>query len=331
MAADFNRSTQAGFSLVELMVSIMILSVILAALFGSFATYHRNNEVVTQVTESQQNSRSIASLLDYDLRHAGFMVPTSAAFCAIDSTTAPDIIYLSDSDAIDPIGLSANELGSSFSGSNVSNGTNTIDVDLSMESPDDFAYDTDGDGTPDSDFFVNGGVIVIDQGNPDRGSACGVVTVVNLGASQLVIDIKSGVLGTSPGTGVDLIAIPAHEYLIQGLTLMRNGMPLAMGVEDLQAAFFFDDNDNNQIDAGEYRGDGVGADYVANALDAATAREVRITFVTRTRIEDPTFPGGQFQSAENRAVNNSSDGFRRRVHTSTVQLRNILIRETSTS
>lgn len=331
MAAETYRSTRSGFSLVEVMMSIMILGVILTYLFESFATYHRNGEVVSQLTESQQNSRSIANLLERDIRHAGMMVPGAGALCGIDSTSEPDSIYFSDADAINPVGIMNNELGSSFPGSNVSSGSNTLDVDLSIENSSDFAYDTNGDGTLDSDFQVGGGVIIIDQGNPDRGAACGSVTAVDLANSQITINLRSAILATSPGTGVDLIAIPAHEYLISNLTLMRNNMALATGVEDLQAAYFFDDNGNNEVDAGEYRGDGVGDDYEANALNAANAREVRITLVTRTRNEDAHFRGGQPQATENRTVSGSTDGFRRRVRTSTVELRNLLIRQTSTS
>ena len=330
MAFSDRRSDQRGFTLLELMVSLGILGVVLTYVFQTFTSYHRSNEVTTQVTESQQSSRSIAGLLDFDIRHAGFMVPPGGGFCGVDSTTAPDIVYLSDSSAIDPAGLDSNELGAAFNntGTNVSSGSNVLDVSLSLESPDNFAYDTNGDGTTDSDFRVNAGVIILDRGNPQRGTACGTVTAVNLGSSQITV-ILSDALAATPTTGVDLIAIPAHEYRIANGALLRDGMALAMGVEDLQAAYFFDDNDNNLVDAGEYRGDGVGANYDANALNAEDAREIRITFVTRTRNEDAQFPGGRLQTAENRATNTVLDGFRRRVHTSTVQLRNFLIRESS--
>jgi prepilin-type N-terminal cleavage/methylation domain-containing protein len=329
MAVDRRRQGERGFSLIELMVTSLILGVLLTYLFDSFTSYHRSGEVVAQVTESQQNSRAIAGLIEHDIRHAGMMVPGAGAFCGVDSTTASDTIYFSDADAIDPTSSNSNDMGSPFAGSVIGSGTSTIDVDLSIESPDNFAYDTNGDGVADSDFRVGGGVILIDQGNPTRGAACGSVTAVDLTNSRITFSLVSPILGASPGAGVNLVAIPAHEYRINNLTLMRNNMALAMGVEDLQAAYFFDDNDDNVVDAGEYRGDGVGADFLANALNAEDAREIRVTFVTRTRNEDAHFPGGRFQSAENRAVINTVDGYRRRVHTSTIELRNLLIRQSS--
>lgn len=321
-----SKRTQ-GFSLIELMIAIAVLGVILTYLFDTFTTYHRSSEVISQVTETQQNSRAIASLIEHDIRHAGLMVEIAGSFCGIDSTSGPDSLYVSDADAINPVGQTDNALGSSFAGSNISTGANTIAIDLSLENPDDFAYDTNGDGVLDSDFRVGGGVIIVDRGNPSRGTACGIVRDVNTLAGTITFMILTDILDAGPGVGEDLIAIPAHAYEVSNGALMRDRMTLAMGVEDLQVAYFFDDNGNNEIDAGDYRGDGVGPNYDADSLNVQDAREIRVSFVTRTRNEDARFPGGQFQATENRAVVPGTDGFRRRVTTSTVQLRNVTIRE----
>lgn len=316
-----------GFSLLELMVAVAVLGVILSYLFDTFTVYHRSSEVISQVTESQQNSRAIASLIERDIRHAGLMVELAGAFCGTDSTTAPDSLFVSDADAIDQLSTTDNDLGSTFPDTNVSSGSNTITVNLSLEDPDDFAYDTNGDGTLDSDFRVGGGVIIVDRGNPTRGTACGVITDVDLGSDEIEFNLVSDILASGPGVGEDLIAIPAHAYQVANASLMRNNMVLAMGVEDLQVAYFFDDNGNNTVDVGDYRGDGVGPNYDADSLNVEDAREIRVSFVTRTRNEDAKFPAGEFQAAENRAVVAGSDGFRRRVTTSTVKLRNFTIRE----
>ena len=328
MVLDRISDTRRGFTLIELMISSALLAVMVTYLLEAFSAFHHHGEVVAQVVESQHNLRAVSDLIESDIRHAGFMVPTSAAFCGIDRTTDPDTVFLSDGSAINPDGIEINSLGSSFSGSNVTTGNNTIDLSLTLESSGDAAYDTNADGTADSDFRQGAGVIIIDLGNTDRGSACGVVVSVDVPNQRIVVNIQSDALDTSPGTGEDLIAVPAHAYDIDGsLVLSRDGITLAAGVEDLQAAYFFDDNGNRSVDAGEYRGDGVGDDFDPQDLDASVAREIRMSFVTRTRHSDPKFTSGRFQSTENRAVSTATDGFRRRVHTSTVLLRNILIRE----
>jgi hypothetical protein len=53
---------------------------------------------------------------------------------------------------------------------------------------------------------------------------------------------------------------------------------------------------------------------------------VRINFVARTRIEDPRFNAGSFQALENRAAIAGNDGYRRRVHSSTIMPRNLVNR-----
>jgi hypothetical protein len=194
---------------------------------------------------------------------------------------------------------------------------------LEPDTPDP-SYDTDGNGVNDSDFRVNGGVIVTDLENPDRGSACGVVRNVDLGTNSITIEINSAALGASAGA-YQLIAVPALEYRITSNRLYRNNLLLADGVEDLQIAYFLDSNGNNTLDVGELKGTETWPTnkYVANDSKASDLRAVRFNVVTRTRSEDERFTQGLFQATENRAAVSVQDGYRRRVHTAIVRMRNI--------
>ena len=49
--------------------------------------------------------------MERDLRMTGFMVPEGGAVCAIDSTNGSDVLYVTDSDAIDPTGQGNANLG----------------------------------------------------------------------------------------------------------------------------------------------------------------------------------------------------------------------------
>jgi hypothetical protein len=293
-----------------------------------------------QLSQAQQNLRAIDDLLERDLRHAGLMVPDAVAVCGVDNINAPDILYVSDALAID----SQNDF-STYGGSGVTGGNATgtgprlltlDDLIIEPSPPSRPAYDTDGNGTNDSDFQVNGGVIIADTSSPTQGVACGTVTAVNLGGSQITVDVRSGL-----STSVSLIAIPAHEYRVDGTQLLWNGNALTDAVEDLQVTYIIDNNDppDNQVTADEIFGDDEssahnlfddpspsygGGTITLTGSAAELVREVRVNIVVRTRLEDEDFTSGRFQGTENRDVSGvTADGFRRRVITTKVMLRNV--------
>jgi hypothetical protein len=183
------------------------------------------------------------------------------------------------------------------------------------------SYDTDGNGVNDSDFRVDGGVIIVDLMDLDRGAVCGVVTHVDLATTSITVDIKTADMPPT-ASAFALIAVPALEYRIDSNALFRNNLRLADGVEDLQVAYFLDTNGNNAFDPGEWYGTTIDP-YVAADSDASELRAVRFNIVVRTRSEDDRFTEGFFQAKENRTVIPGTDGFRRRVHTSIVRMRNI--------
>ncbi|MBW2496698.1 MAG: type II secretion system protein [Deltaproteobacteria bacterium] len=323
-------SRRQGFTLVELMVVTVLMGVLVLGVTRSFTDQKKSANVNDQIAEIQHGTRLIGALLEEDIRHAGFMVPEPAAVCLVDQANAPDSLFVSDASVIEPIDEIRNDLGARIGGglTNVANGAQTLDLDtllLEFTTPD-AAYDTDGDGTADSDFRVNGGVIVADAGNPSRGTACGVVTGVTLAGPEIAVTIVSGALGALPATPdpVDLVAVPAHVYQVTaGMQLTRDGMLVADDVEDLQIAVFVDADVDREVDAGEYRGDGVGADFDPTAVDATTIREIRANVALRTRREDLDNPNGRFQQSENRGAVGAADGYRRRVHSSIIKLRNV--------
>jgi hypothetical protein len=69
-------------------------------------------------------------------------------------------------------------------------------------------YDTDADGTNDSDFRVGGGAILADLDQPDRGVACGIVEAVDASSPFSVTVNFGNVLAV--GTSQDLVLVPAH-------------------------------------------------------------------------------------------------------------------------
>lgn len=322
----------SGFSLIELMVASMLMGMVIVFVLGMATVQHQTYMVVDQVSETQQNSRAIASLVERDIRNAGYKVHPQGAACGVDATAAPDVLFLSDADAIGsvdslPTSLRGVELGAEPSGgAPVSVGSMSITVDdvVIDATP---TYDANSDGTDDSDFRPGGGAILVDLANASRGVACGFVTSVTP-PSTVVVNFVN-ILG-SGGLPPDLRLIPAIAYRVVTPgsgpdRLERNGIALAKDVEDLQVAYFYDVNEDGQVDANEYVG-GSGTAYDNRLVDGGNLREMRFSVVVRTASDDPRNPNAAStgQATENRTSNvPGDDGRRRRVHLSTVRLRNI--------
>ena len=314
---------ESGFTLIELLIASALIAIVMMFTMQTFTVNNRTYVKIDSVVDTQQSARAIASLLERDLRHAGMMVPEEVAICGIDNENGPDRVYISDYTAISPAGALGTFDGARIGGgvTTIASGTATLALDSLMIEPGtpDPAYDTDGNGVKDSDFRIGGGVIIADLANPDRGSVCGRVDDVDLASDSIDVDIVT--LGMAAAGTATLIAVPALEYRIVGNALLRNNLRLAEGVEDLQIAYFLDDGDN-VVENGEMFGV-EGNDYVAKDVDASDLRAVRFNVVVRTRSEDERFTQGFFQAMENRDPGAAADGFRRRVHTAVVRMRNI--------
>jgi len=337
---------RSGFTLIELMIAMAVLLVVVAYLTEMLARQSRAYTVVDQVTEAQQNLRAIADLLEGELRVTGFLVPEGAAVCGVDQTNGADVLYVTDADALDPSSVSLLGVGASIIGGFSGTGGNeSLSLSDKVVDGNPF-YDIDGDGVAESDFLesVNplrtGGVIVADRKNPGLGVACGIITDVSTGGNTIRVDFTSN--GAAPGgtplaAGVpeELVAVPAHVYTVVNNQLLRDGMVLADSVEDLQFAFFYDLNGDGVVDTAphEYPGSGdAPAPYQSRNWDNSILEEIRVNVVIRTRAQDadvvqsPGMAQGSWQITENRVDPGGFDGFRRRVHTSTVRPRNVGVR-----
>jgi prepilin-type N-terminal cleavage/methylation domain-containing protein len=357
---------RSGFTLTELVVTLAVLGMVTFFLTEVLVRQSRTYTVVDDVSETQQSLRAVTGLIERELRMTGFMVPAGAAVCGWDMPSAaaddvtPDVLYVTDVDAIDPTGLRDAELqyaevDGGFSGTGVDTlNLSTVVVDPPGD-PDKGYYDLDDDGVGDSDFLWDddpprsGGVIVFDLDDPSRGVACGVIQSLDVGTATMRVDFEVANGFNAPGGGAapggtplaagttNLVAVPANVYWVNPNApngppqLIRNGMVLANDVEDLQIALFYDADDDGDVDAGEYRGamnGGVAQDYQSGDEDNRELREVRVTIVARTRSQDPdvlvnpALANSVTQAAENRVVGAVADGFRRRAISLSVRPRN---------
>lgn len=333
MMIEGNSRQRAGFTLAEVFIAAAAMVLVLVYTLNTFSVNRNTYVVIENVSEAHQNSLAIAGLLERDLRNAGYMVPAGAAACGSDSTTVADMLFVSDSDVIldaDDPALAASfargELAATPTPIAITGGAGTVTLnDVAIDGVD--SYDTDATPGPDSDFRVNGGVIFLNLADPTDGVFCAIVTAVNATANQITIDVQSSTAAGAINVTSTWGFVPAHVYRIQGDLLSRDGTELANNVEDLQLAWFYDLDDDGQVDANEDFGSGAPEpNLTAHTLpDSSLLREVRLNLVLHTADSDPneTTNVGIGQARENRVSPAPADGRRRRVHTATIRLRNV--------
>jgi len=324
-----------GFSLIELLISIAAMGVVIFYTLGTFTVQHQTYVVVDQVSETQNNGRAISTLIERDVRNAGYMVPSAAAACGFDGTATADTLVISDTDAIKPVhelplAMQGEELGVSTSTTPALGSTALSVSGLLVDDAASYKKNASS-STLDSDFHVGAGAIVVDLANPERGVACGQITAV--GTNSITVDFDAILNGALGGSPPDLLVVPAHYYALNSATtppqLERDGLVLAKDVEDLQVAYFYDADHDNQATGNEYRGDASANPYNTGLVDGNDLREIRFNVVVATRDDDPRNPdnSGTGQVRENRtpASTPGDDGKRRRVYTATVRVRNNML------
>ena len=330
-----SRARRAGFTLIELMLAVTMLSIVIYMTLDSLTRQQKTSITTEQIVEVQQNVRALASLLEREIRMAGFMVPNAVSVCGVDATTGPDQLFVSETEMIVPDDERAGDLGARVSNwdqawtASAANHALTVDsTDLDDDGV--YFYDNDGDLTPESDFRVGAGWILADMNNPQRGTVCGTVTAA--GNSNVTVQIAAGQLDLLVVSDAEeeIVIVPAAHYAINAAAttgrLERNGDLLAHGIDDFQVSYFYDMDDDGVIDSAAAENPGVNtttfdpSDWPNDLL-----KEVRFSVVVRTRANDPNYDQGSFLRFENRvaplpAVN---DGFRRRVIVASVRPRNV--------
>src|SRR3972149_1717816 len=94
------RTWQNGFSIVEVLIAVSILSLVLSGLYNVFYSQYRSFEAQRDVLVTQRDIRASLSLLERDVRMAGFGVPRGSNPVAalqdgiVGDATAPDTIRI---------------------------------------------------------------------------------------------------------------------------------------------------------------------------------------------------------------------------------------------
>jgi type IV pilus assembly protein PilW len=244
--------SQQGFTLVELMAAVLITVVIVAATMTTVVTSNRANVVNTQVADTQQNARLAIELLSRDIKLAGYNYnPT-------DPATMPVDICKATIGTIDkPVAL----LPQDQAPTSADSGPDGLSMVLPVRNSTSWILTAAAGGTsalpsPTENFITLAGAAITDM------QAKGLVvnstisiggaeskTVKSIGATTIGFGAGVFVNGQYPiGTPIYLMQCTRYQVLANTPAtcgsdtpcLVRNGVPLVDGVEDLQITYACD-------------------------------------------------------------------------------------------
>jgi prepilin-type N-terminal cleavage/methylation domain-containing protein len=287
---------QRGFTLVELMVVVAIFFFIMAAVFNAYLSQFHASVVQTQVTDMQQNARIAMDSLSKEIRMAGFGMPATAVN-GFSNAITPAI----NNDATN--------------GNNVLDGNDQITIVTGYRQISTLTSAASADDTTIS-LVANA-----NQFDTDKKKFVCVDGVGQIDNYQ-VTGIAGNVLTVTPAlhrpyqAGARVLLVKAITYSVNDArVLTRNentgggAQSLAPNIEDLQFAY--------QL------ADGTWSNAPGSPGDI---RAVRINVLARTQHEDKDWKKsglGRRPAIEDHAAAGATDGFRRRLLTTVVQVRNL--------
>jgi type IV pilus assembly protein PilW len=306
-----------GVTLIELMIVMVIAVILVAGIYTLFMTQQRSYSVQDQVTGAQQDARAALNIIARDIRMAGAMIGAGDASGFTDGTN-----YFS----IGGYNYAVNSVvnNDNDSGNNRMDGTDAIAI-VCADRELGFVSSIPATGTIQLDQAFNCPSFITSETHAGKvfqvsGCSGNQITLNNFSASSFVQNEK-------------VFAVNAIEYRVGKSTsspsffvLRRNDQPLIGDdnfpiVEDLQIAYQLEGSSDWIYDP---------AHTWPAGKTFADIRMVRINITVRTAIPDAVVqdaaPTAQFKQPEledHTANLNGPDGFRRRVYTTVVKVRNL--------
>jgi type IV pilus assembly protein PilW len=281
-----------GVTLIELMIALVISAILVGGVYSLLITQQRVYVLQDQVVGAQQDARVALTIMARDIRMAGMLTDVdgfsvngaSEAITPTNSNTSPDQIRV----------VFAEEEVSWVSSMDAANKQVTL----------------------------NSGGSRFDTGNRKYVAFEGTNYVYQISSiSTNTLTLTEFPPDYLADFSARVYCVKAITYSITGTTLQRNngsgtqdlaGTGAQSQIEDLQFAYQVEGNTTTWYDTP--------ADAGASNTDI---RAVRINILVRTAVEDTEDQNYQRPALEDRAGSGTQDGFRRRVYTTVVKLRNV--------
>ncbi len=318
----------AGLTLIELMVSLVIVSICVAATLTFGAHLAESFREQRRAVQVQRAARVSLDILSDAIRNASAGVPSGNIIDLIGCTTGGSVRVVNDDagpDTLEVIYASGGVVTSIREAFTTSSTTVTV-VDASELRAGDYAIVTDS----------------------DVGALVEVLAVTPSGSEYTltITDPSACASASFPATGFPpgslLLRARAARFSILDdasvgdiPTLMIDpdgpgpltAEPMAEGIEDLQVAVGVDSNGDGTLTdtsstADEWHYNIVG-DAVAPLITAEPWRALRITLVARSAREGSDADISTRPAAEDRSAAVAADPFRRRLLSTTVEIRNL--------
>jgi type IV pilus assembly protein PilW len=238
---------EEGMTLIEIVVATVVTAIVVTAAMTVVATSNKATQVNEQTVDTQQNVRLAMELISQDIKLAGFNMTSPVGACTVGPLALPAPIVPGDNVPGGAVGA-INDVGPDT-------------VRLVVPSM------TAGAGgvTPVLSAMASGGSNIITLSNTDiaamgtLGPLLGSVVSVGGSSSSQVIAVGATMLTLAKPLSTSALAqfpIGTPVYLLQCVTysisplpavcggstscLLRNGVPMVDGIEDLQLAYACD-------------------------------------------------------------------------------------------
>jgi prepilin-type N-terminal cleavage/methylation domain-containing protein len=322
------RNPQAGMTLVEMMISLVILNIAVAAVLGMGTTMIDGYQENRRMVAVESSARGSLDIISDVVRNASPGVPSGDIADAVGCSTF-GAVQVTNSDAGPDELAVIHASGGAFS--SLRAGFTSADNQITIL-----------DGTE----LASGDYLVVT--NLDQGVLVQIDTLTDNGGDWTVT------LTDAPSTTCPAIVFPATNFVAGDLvvrarlsrffvqvidttpTLMMDpdgedgpeaAEPLAQSVEDFQIAVGVDADEDGEVvedgtsaDEWHYNTSG---DADPPAVNVTPWRAVRISVVARSMSESNIFASNLRPRVEDHPIATTPDVFRRRVLSATVEVRNL--------